>query len=177
MKQRDYVVMGVAISLLLSVAITSSLTSADDPKPPTDISVNDIGGKIRLIGRLGEPLGKMMTVTGTWAYPSTPPGVLSKDGSLRFTVSHVNDKQLIKGITFNISQVSAVTKDGKNAMPKPEDERSLDGLSWTLRAYETGRHNIEQKAFWTDGGSKVWPLAPYWEKPFTSELVVVIPKK
>ncbi len=38
-------------------------------EPATAVSVEDIGTKVALVGRLGEPLGTMMEVRGNWAYP------------------------------------------------------------------------------------------------------------
>lgn len=125
---------------------------------PLSVNVEDIGKRVILIGRLGVPLGKMMKLQGRWHYPDE----LEKDDSLRFTVTHVNDRKLREPVEFDIAQIKAVTQAGKNAVPVHQREKTLDGVRWTLLAYETGRITSTPD----DGLVQT----PHWIRPFTSEL-------
>lgn len=135
------------------------------------VSVDDIGKRLLLIGPLGEPLGTLMTIKGTWNYPDS----LVKDGSLRFRVTHVNAKKLESEVELNIAQVKATDRNGNLAIPKNERSRSLVGVSWTVRGYESGRFNGKPEGFWkeTDSGPAA---SPYWFDIFTSELICVVQK-
>jgi len=154
----------VALLMVLSAALP---VFSADRKRTIAISVEDIGTKVTLVGRLGEPLGKLMEVKGTWGYPDAR----VKDYSLRFRVSHVNGKRLPKPVEFNVAQVKAATRSGKNAIPQFKDHKTLEGVSWTLRAYETGRFRGVPEELDTAASA-----SPYWWKTFTSELVGVVQK-
>ena len=70
----------------------------------------------------------------------------------------------------NTTRFWAVTRKHKNAIPSYEHRKSLEGVSWTLRAYETGRFNVTPLAYWKERGLGI-PAAPYWANTFQSELV------
>jgi hypothetical protein len=143
---------------------TSSLQSGGQDATLA-INVDDIGPKVTLVGRLGQPLGKMMKLRGSWKYPD---GVM-KDSALWFTVTAVNDRKLAKPVEFHIAQVSARTEDDKDAVPADEHEKDLDGVAWTLKAYETGRFSAVP-----DDGMAV--QRPYWYRTFNSQVVgTVVP--
>jgi hypothetical protein len=160
----------VALLVVLSAARMSPPVFSADHEPAVTVSVEDIGTKVTLVGRLGEPLGKMMEVKGTWAYPEDP---RVKDYSLRFRVSDVNGKRLPKPVEFNVAQVEAATPAGGSAIPKPEGHKALDGVSWTLRAYETGRFDDVPEEYRKDLGTAP-PQPPYCQRTFTSQLVGVV---
>ncbi len=143
---------------LPSLATSSLQSSGNDAK--LAINVDDIGTKVTLVGRLGQPLGKMMKLRGSWKYPDG----LAKDYSLRFTVTEVNDHKLATPVEFNIAQIKARTEDDKDAIPEYKREKDLDGVAWTLNAYETGRFSVvPQRGFSV--------ALPYWQRAFTSEVV------
>lgn len=172
MTSRRLTATALAIAFLLVVAAASPNLPADGKSPPVSVSVEDIDDKVQLIGRLGEPLGTITTVTGRWFSPSKVEPV--KDDSLRFLVSHVNQKKLAKEIDFNIAVMHLTTKDGQNAIPNHwKDQGSLHGQAWTLQVYETGSLCVEQLKSWQDcwkeQGIPPKPL-PYWCRPFVSEL-------
>ena len=147
------------------VSIGTSSLQSGGKDATLAINVDDIGSKVTLVGRLGQPLGKMMKLRGSWKYPN---GVM-KDSSLWFTVTAVNDRKLATPVKFHIAQVSARTEDHKDAIPAHEHEKDLDGVAWTLKAYETGRFTAVP-----DDGMAV--QAPYWYRTFTSEVVgTVVP--
>jgi hypothetical protein len=162
----------VSLVLLAALALTRVPSSAlsSGPGPTTPILVEDIGTKVTLVGRLGVPLGKMMEVRGTWAYPKG----LVKDFSLRFTVTHVNGKSLPSPVEFDVGLVRAVMPDRKDAIPKYEDHKRLAGSSWMLRAYETGRFYPIPMDYWRELGDETSMQPPYWTKTFVSELVGVV---
>ena len=144
--------------IFVSIA-TSSLQSGGNDATLA-INVDDIGTKVTLVGRLGQPLGKMMKLRGSWKYPN---GVM-KDDSLWFTVTAVNGHKLATPVEFNIAQISARTDDDKDAIPEYKHQKDLDGVAWTVNAYETGRFSaIPQHGFSV--------ALPYWQRTFTSEVV------
>lgn len=173
MPSRRITATSLAITFLLVVAAASRNLPADGKSPQVSVNVEDIGSKVQLIGRLGQPLGKMMTVSGRWFYPAKP-GEMLKDDSMRFLVTHVNQKKLAKEIDFNIAVMHLTTKDGQNVIPNHwKDQNSLHGQAWTLQVYETGSLCVEQMQSWQDRwkeqGIPLKPL-PYWCRPFVSEL-------
>lgn len=133
------------------------------------INVDDIGKKVVLIGRLGEPLGTWVTLKGTWELPKLE---LVKDYSLRFMVTRINDRELSTPIEFNIAQIEARFKNGKDALPAHEHQKTLDGVTWTLRAYETGYLLVAPMPEVVNPGGRIPPApqVPYYSRPFTSSL-------
>jgi hypothetical protein len=156
--------------------LTGSAAFPARPEKRIEVSVEDIGTKVTLVGRLGQPLGTMMEVQGTWSYPRQRPGEPPvKDDSLRFRVSQVNGKKLPQPVEFNVAQIEAATRTGKNAIPKFEELKMLDGIAWTLQAYETGRFHHVPEDYWKKLGTAP-PGPPSWPRIFTSELVGVVQK-
>lgn len=161
------------IAVVMSAAAAFSPILGEDQSPPASVSVDDIGRKVTLVGRLGQPLGTMMTIQGHWAYPDASKGP-AKDNSIRFTVSHVNGKPLSELVEFDVAQVRAVSAEGDSAIPEQADHRdSLGGVSWTLRGFETGRFDRIPDGYWKELGTG-WPALPYYVRTFTSELVGVV---
>jgi hypothetical protein len=131
---------------------------------PIEISVDEIGKNLILIGRLKKPLGTLMTIRGKWSYPDTN----VKDYSLRFTVTHIDDQKLADPVEFNVAQLKVVTKSDSNAIPPYKRHKELVGVEWTLRAYETGRlHIMSEQSYLNDPSPSA---VPYYYKTFTSEI-------
>jgi hypothetical protein len=131
---------------------------------PIEISVDEIGKNLILIGRLKKPLGTLMTIRGKWSYPDTN----VKDYSLRFTVTQVDGEMLKEPLEFNVRQLTVVTKVGSPAIPPYERHKELVGVEWTLRAYETGFLNIGcLEAYWNNPALRG---RPYYFRTFTSEI-------
>ena len=107
--------------LVLIFSICPVAVAADKAVETVEIQVADIGSKVTLIGYLGQPLGKMMTLKGRWKFP----GPATKDDSPILTITHVNDKQLAKPVEFYHAQVEVTDRDGKEISPK-------DGDIWIL---------------------------------------------
>jgi hypothetical protein len=167
MRKLIQVTSALLVVMIANLIVQSHFTktvSADSPAAPVEFSVDEVGKHLTLIGRLGKPLGTMMTVRGKWSYPKE----LVKDGSLRFTVSHVNDQPLGQPFEFNIRQLAVVTKNGTSAIPTSrEGGAKLAGTEWTIRAYESGSVEIIPADFWKETA----PYArPYYFRDFTSKL-------
>lgn len=104
-----------------------------------EVAAEDLSaGKVVVIGRLGIPIMKTVTLRGTWHRPTGVP----KDPDLLFHVSHVDGKGLEKPVIFHhaVVTVSKNQKDreaGKTVKP-------ADGDAWEIIAEETGRFLGEQ---------------------------------
>lgn len=159
------VVAGSIIGLRFVLAPSAA---AKDEGGKIQISVDDLGKTAELVGRLGKPLGTWVTIKGTWALPKN----VAKDYSLRFTVTHVNGMKLPSPVEFNIGQVRAVDRHGKDVLPDFKEQRKLDRRTWTLKGYETGRLNIQTppEYFKTMGREPQAVQKPYWTSPFASEI-------
>lgn len=141
---------------------------ADDLQPKgedTQVSVAEIGRTVTLVGRLGRPLGTMLSVRGTWRLPEGR----SKDNSLSFIVSHVDGQKLESPVAFHINDMSVQDARGRNAKPPLDEHALLDGETWTLRGYETGRVTRIPAEFWTESRRSI--PAMRGEPPFASQFV------
>ena len=137
-----YVAAAAALALAFRLGVAPS-EGAEEAESKDRIPVDELGKSADLIGRLGKPLGSWVTIKGTWSYPKSRNGRRPKDASLRFTVSHVDGVELAKSVEFNIAQIDAKNSQGQSAFQEFKDRRKLDGRTWTLKAYETGRLKID----------------------------------
>ena len=154
-----------SVAILAGQPLLAQHELAKQKAAPTQVSVDDIGEGVILVGRLKKPLGTMMTVRGKWSFPREE----VKDYSLRFTISHVDGQKLKKPVELHVAQVNVVTKSGKDAIPPHDEHKQLDGMQWTIRAYETGKINHIPEDYWKELGEFL-PQMPYWYREFTSEL-------
>ena len=113
----------VALCLLVQLASISS--AGDQEREPSIIHYNDIPERVQIIGKLGQPLGQLITVRGKWtaSFPSKP-------ASPVFMVNQVNDRHLDPPVEFD--DVEPVWR--KYA----EFTRNTVGEEWELRGVETG---------------------------------------
>ncbi len=158
-----FLVTSVLLSLLFSLA-------ADEPAiEQNSVSVSDIGKSVILVGRLGKPLGRQMTIRGKWSLPNEA----VKDFDLRFIVTSVNDEPLETPVGFDVAQLKLLTTDHRDATPARTDWKSLDSVEWKLTAYETGY--VATTPFRDDNGDPIFPnvRVPHYTEPFTSQLVAV----
>ncbi len=82
------------------------------------VKAEDISKTVQIIGRLGQPLGSLVTIRGAWVSP----GNRAKDRSLQFHVSHVNGKELAEKVKLAPGQISAIFSRGDRCRgrgPKP----------------------------------------------------------
>lgn len=151
---------------LVAIAFVAVIASSQGAEPTTAVRVTEIGGDVQLIGRLGEPLGTMLTVVGTWSFPDQSAGP-TKDYSLRFSISHVGGNRLPHPVVVPVHSVHVTERNGTNAIPDARNHVTLDGQRWTLRAYETGRFTVVPDEYWKHTGYPA--MVP--EPAFASEIV------
>lgn len=167
MKSTICVAVVAALSVGVPLALAPSAPAKDGGGGKLRVSVEDLGKKADIIGRLGQPLGTWVTIKGTWALPKK----VVKDYSLRFTATHVNGMKLPSPVEFNIGQIRAVDRHGKDVLPNFEGQRKLDGRTWTLKAYETGELHITPPEYYeaigTVPGSR---QEPYYFRKFMSRI-------
>ena len=160
----EIVIIAASAAIFTGRPILAQSKSTNQKAVPIEVSVDEIGKNLILIGRLKKPLGTLVTIRGKWSYPD----IRIKDYSLRFTVTHVDGQELNDPLEFNVNQLAVVTKDGSPAIPPDKRHKQLVGVEWTLRAYETGNlHIISPEAFRND---PVPSAAPYYFRTFTSEI-------
>jgi hypothetical protein len=99
------------------------------------IRASDIGISIEIVGRLGSPLGEVLTVQGKWSSwdASGREVLLIKETGPRFLVTAVNGKQLNKPVDFRGALVSPIVREAE--MP---DIHPDTGDVWELRVIEVG---------------------------------------
>jgi hypothetical protein len=139
--------MNLRPALLVVAVLLASHVIADEPPSSTRVSVDDLDRSIVLVGRLGHPLGTMLTLDGTWGYPDQSRGP-TKDYSLEFTIHTVNGKRLAQTLTLKTGAVHVIDKSGASLIPPHKQHKELDGVSWSLRAYETGRYTVMPDEYW-----------------------------
>lgn len=102
------------------------------------IRVSDIGDRILIVGRLGYPLGDLVTIEGEWMLPEAlQRGLQSKDTDLKLRVTTVNGNRLDESILIPVMWVSPIIdRQGLAVTPKAGDV-------WEARGIESGRfHGI-----------------------------------
>lgn len=161
-----YVTMAAALAFAFRFDFARS-EGADKAGGKIEISVEELGKTADLIGRLGKPLGSWVTIKGKWALPDRR----VKDYSLKFTVTHVNDVKLKQPVEFNVAQVSVANSRGESVIPKHENQKQLDGQTWTLKAYETGEFHITPPEYYKAIGVEPGSMQEaYYTRPFTSRI-------
>jgi hypothetical protein len=111
-------------------ATRSQVIAAESPMKT--VLAADIGKSVQIIGRLGRPLGELVTLRGSWRFPEK----IMKDMAPSFRVLSVNGKQLKDPVEFVangffypvVSHVAEI----------PWDE----GKVWEVRGYETGEFRV-----------------------------------
>src|ERR1700722_7251212 len=72
-------------------AASRGILASDKPRK-ISIKAVEIGSTVQIIGRLGKPMGTLMSLRGQWRMPSNTP----KPPSLEFHVTHVDGHRLPK---------------------------------------------------------------------------------
>ena len=141
------------------------------PKVQQKIPVAEIGKGVQLIGRLGHPLGTMVTLTGTWAYPDQSKGP-TKIYDLQFTIRTVNGEPLMPPLVVDVWLMHVLDKNKQNAIPSHDRHAELAGASWSIRGYETGRYTVTPDEYWKFRGPITMRPSPVFESSivgFTTE--------
>jgi hypothetical protein len=113
----------VAVCLLAQLASIS--IAGDRKREPIMMHYTDIPGRLQIVGKLGQPLGQLVTVRGRWTAPFP-----SKPASPVFMVNQVDGRPLDPPAEFD--DVGAVW--GKAV----EFTRKSIGEEWEARGVETG---------------------------------------
>ena len=164
--------LAILISTLFA-CIALRISSAREKESATrSISVSSIGSDIELIGRLGHPLGTMLSVDGNWEYPDQSNGP-TKVYSIQLRITHVNQTPLDSALVLDTGSVHVDRKDRTSAIPSHERHKDLDGKRWSMRVYETGRLTKVPDEYWKlQGMPAIFP-----EPVFASAIVGVLEAK
>ena len=150
------------IVVLLTLLVGSG--SAQQSASKKQVDVRSLGKDIAVIGRLGKPLGTMISVEGTWGFPDQSAGP-TKDYSVQFTIHTANGANLKTPVTLSYRSVQIEDKHGKSLIPPHKHHKELDGQSWKLRVFETARFTRIPLEYWNHrGGAVTMPYTP----PFDS---------
>lgn len=111
-----------AVGLL--VLLASILIAGDQKREPRKVQYSDIPERVQIIGKLGQPLGQLVSVRGRWT------AFLAKPSPPAFMVNQLNGRLLDPPAEFDDVE-PAWEKDAEFA------ERTV-GEEWELRGVETG---------------------------------------
>jgi hypothetical protein len=121
-----FTVLGTFLLVCLFLQLASISTASDQKQEPGMVHYSDIPRRVQIIGKLGQPLGQLVTVRGRWTapFPSKPglPVVLM--------VNQVNSRPLDPPAEFD--DVEPVRGKGG------EITKRAVGEEWELRGVETG---------------------------------------
>jgi hypothetical protein len=131
-------------------------------KPFTTVRAQDIPKTVRIVGRLGQPLGDLLTIRGKW----TSPGLFVKDDTLVFHVNLVNGKKPKESPGLHGLQVSAIFPTWGGRKPKPGESwdwrfhwggsepspTPVEGETWEMMGVETGSFQEYSKDAWREIG-------------------------
>jgi hypothetical protein len=115
---------GILSLLVIALGLQADEESAAKKPQKQQVSIEDLGTTIEIVGRLGLPLHTLATFDGHWERPNS-----DKDDSLYFLVTKVNEHTLPEGVKIHL--VDVVDSEDKRVEP-------AEGESWSLRGYETG---------------------------------------
>ena len=103
----------------------SNSTGSDENPAPRMVHYSEIPDRLQIIGKLGQPLGRLVTVRGRWTapFPSSP-------ASPVFMVNQVNGRLLAAPVEF-VDVEPVWEKDAELA-------KKTVGEEWELRGVETG---------------------------------------
>jgi hypothetical protein len=141
------------------------------------IRAQDIPKTVQILGRLGQPLGSLLTVRGKW----TRPGINMKDRSLVFHVTLANGKEPDGKVDLHSLLVKPILSDHKGREPKSGElwdwrfdwegskpgPTPSEGETWEMLGVETGCFNSYSGDAWREIGSSVPQSPPCMEGFYT----------
>jgi hypothetical protein len=137
-------------------------------QPPVQrVLASDIGTRVQIIGRLGYPLGELVTIRGAWIRPRGLPNQPVKDDTPCFSVTSVNGKRSETPVIFDFFSKAW----GAEEIPPQE------GPVWEVRGCESGGFRGTSREVREDalrGPNPPPPVAhPWWhyEFRFRSEFI------
>jgi hypothetical protein len=153
MNMRAWIVIGVVALLVCTglIFIAKRGGAMDDSKDPRFVKCADIPKNVKLIGRLGFPLGEVVvTIRGKWKDEIEP----TKSSDFNFVVTSINGKTVQTRIEIPWDRMvplrlhGSVVKDKDNGQKwvagwdEKDRERlpkAFDGDEWELVGFEAGR--------------------------------------
>ena len=150
-----------ATATLCSFIIVASAVFAQETKQsPSVVKFSDIPSKVVIEGMLGQPIGTLLTIRGTW---SDDPNLSPKDAH-PFVVEAVNGIQLREPVVLHDGQVHQyrphtggpaqpwnwkMYADGNAQPPEPKPRER-----WEMLGMETGRYENPSPEFWKAIGDR-----------------------
>jgi hypothetical protein len=139
-------------------AIFRALASGETQEPKS-VNAADIGVKVQIIGKLGTPIGTLMSIRGQWRMPSFGASPPPKPPELQFHVTHLDGKPLSKETIYFASAVRAINlKDQRN--------HEADGVVWEMRAFEGGQFVNLAERHWQEFYKAPVSALDYGQGPF-----------
>ena len=159
----------VAILLIGSNAVVSNEqkrrhpaeTDSNEFRWELTIRSTDLGGRIRVLGKLGAELGEVITLRGIWVRPIAIAGQALKDARPEFHVKETNGEPLKGDVVFGT--------DFLNAFYEESAMKPVDGDIWELRGIEMCSMKGLSKQFYSE--AKVLPSSASVPFGFHSEFV------
>jgi hypothetical protein len=105
--------------------VEASSTAKDKERTMGTVHYSDIPERVQIVGRLGLPLGQLVTVRGKWIMPFP-----SKPASPTFIIDYVDGRLLNPPAEFG--EVEPVEGGGG------EISKRIIGEEWEIRGVETG---------------------------------------
>ena len=134
----------IAIGFVMrSSAVPYARGQVGGKEPMQRVLATDIGSRVLIIGRLGLPLGEVVTVVGEWSRPKVPkpavddPNVRdlgAKYDVLGLNITTVNNKRLDTSARFEWPGFSSLYP-AENRADEPKE-----GDVWEVRGIEVGRY-------------------------------------
>jgi len=161
------------VAMIVVVGSEHRHLMGDEPKGThmTIIRAQDIPKTAQIVGRLGHPLGSLVTVRGRWISPGT-----SVKDRLQFHVELVNGKQPDEPVKLDEMQVGKVfplQKSGRKAGPGETWDWQFrwggdksppipkDGEKWEMMGVETGAFEDYSAEAWKQIGAPAVATPPF----------------
>jgi hypothetical protein len=136
---------------LIDVAIAQAI----EGKPPMQkILASDIGKCVQIVGRLGRPLGELITIQGKWVLPEE----LRKQPGPDFLVTQVNGVKLETPVMFTERSFSRA-REAIEELPTREEE------VWEVRGCESGGFRGAPREVLTDASKHAKERFPFAVSP------------
>jgi hypothetical protein len=143
-----------------------ALSPAEDGDEVAIVKASDLLHKVQVLGNLGKPIGKIVTVRGTWHGPGQ-----RKSADRRFVVSHI-DGQPAQEVEFTEHEVRHVLSGGRptedtekwdwvakgKGVIKTDPPKAVVGETWELQAFETAKVTGYPATVWEAYGEDELPV-------------------
>lgn len=132
-----------ACLFVVCVAAAGAAVAAEERPKPNDgkpVGVAELMKTVKLIGRLGVPIGDPCTIKGKWTVNTSKPG-----DELLLAVHEVNGKSLREPVYFEAESVFSILSSVTKQEPKKDEQ-------WRMRVVETGEFRGYSDAVWKELG-------------------------